>query len=172
MKTIKTQIKTIMLLLLLALSTNIYAQNEIKKNRMFVRVYNLDGKKINKGYVVSIGDTLLGLKRRGNDLEINVRNIGSIKTKRSAGHNLLIGSATGAAAGAILGAVSVEETNDLFGDSIYNISTVQGAVTGGLMGAAAGAAVGGITIAFKNSETFVINGDLGSWGLFQKRMQK
>lgn len=81
MKTIKNQIKIIMLLLVLAMSTNTFAQNEIKKNEMFVRVFNLDGKKINKGYIVSVTDTLLGLKQNNTFTEINVREIGSIKTK-------------------------------------------------------------------------------------------
>lgn len=166
MKTIKEQIKTILLLLVLALSTNSYAQNEIKKSGMFVRIYNLDGKKFNKGYVVSVGDTVLGLKRKGKYTEINVREMGSIKTKRSGGHNVLIGAVAGATTGVILGISTADP------DSFLGYSASEGASGFGLAGALGGAAIGGISIAFKNSETFVINGDLESWSLFQKRMQK
>jgi hypothetical protein len=167
MKTIKTQIKTIMVLLAFVLSTNIYAQKDTKKSGIFVRVYNLDGKKINKGHIAFVGDTLLGLKRNGKYTEINFKEIASIKTKRSAGHNVLIGSAIGATTGAILGAATADP-----GAWIYNYTAGEGAAAGALMGAAAGAAVGGISIAFKNPETYIINGSLENWSFFQKRMQK
>lgn len=75
---------------------------------LFVRVYNLDGKKIDKGLVVIVGDTVLGLKRNGNYIKINVREIGTIKTKSSGGNNVLAGATTGAATGAFLGAVTAD----------------------------------------------------------------
>ncbi len=161
MKTIKNQLKKIMLVLTLIMSTHSYAQKEILKNSIFVRVYNLDGKKMNKGYVAFVGDSILGLKRNGNYVEINVREIGTIKTKRSAGHNLLISTVAGATTGAIFGAVTAEESRDLFGNLYeYESKTITSYL---LIGTAAGAAAGGISIAIKNSHTYVINGDLESW---------
>lgn len=156
------QVKTIMLLFALVLSTHIYAQNEIIKSSMFVRVYNLDGKKINKGHVAFVGDTVLGLYEHGNYTEINVREIGTIKTKRSAGHNLLIGTAAGAVTGAILGVVTVDATNDLFGSWVYYPES-DGLVGGAMFGAATGAGAAGITILLKHSKTYIINGDLEKW---------
>ncbi|WP_157831524.1 hypothetical protein [Confluentibacter flavum] len=144
------------------MSTHMYAQKEIIKSSMFVRVYNLDGKKINKGHVTFVGDTILGLKRHGNIIQINVREIGTIKTKRSAGHNLLIGTTAGAAAGAILGVVTVNATNDLFGNWFYHTES-DGLVGGAMFGAVAGACNGGITAFLKHSNTYIINGDLEKW---------
>jgi hypothetical protein len=64
-----------------------------------------------------------------------------------------------------LGAVTADANDVQFAAGEFTVG-------GLLLGGAAGAAVGGITVLFKNSETFVINGDLRSWSLFQKRMQK
>jgi len=46
MKTIKNQIKTIALFFLLIFSINNYAQSETDNINIFVRVYNMEGKKI------------------------------------------------------------------------------------------------------------------------------
>ncbi|HSI69816.1 MAG TPA: hypothetical protein VK941_06275, partial [Gillisia sp.] len=59
----------------------------------FIRVYDLHGKKISKGRIQSITNTTLYLKGKQ---EIPVDSIGMIKTKHSAGNDLLIGSVTGA----------------------------------------------------------------------------
>ncbi|MGM5469581.1 hypothetical protein ACS386_04840 [Flavobacteriaceae bacterium LMO-SS05] len=158
MKTIKKQIKLIMLLLVLIVGTNIYAQKETAKNRIFVRVYNLEGKKINKGHVVFVGDTLLGLKRNGKFIEINIRNIGIIKTKRSAGNNILIGSAIGASSMAIIGA---SDKNGWF------TTSETAALYGIIIGLPAGATIGGITALFKKSETYIIDGNQSKWDIFK-----
>lgn len=167
MKTIKKQIKPVMLLLVLVLSTNIYAQKETVEKGMFVRVFNLDGKKINKGHVAFVVDTLLGLKKNGNDVEINVKEIGIIKTRRSAGHNILVGSAIGTTTGAILGVASADPDAWIFG-----YTAAEGATGFGLAGALGGAAIGGISIAFKNSKTIIINGDLAKFKIFKDTLVK
>lgn len=165
MKTIKKQVTTMMLVLALVLSAQSYAQKEILKSSIFVRVYNLDGKKINKGHVAFVGDTILGLNKNGNYVEIKVREIGTIKTKKSAGHNLLIGTAAGAATGAIFGAIVAEESRDLFYLYDYESEAITSFM---IIGTVAGAAGSGISIAIKNSETYVINGDLEKWQVFKR----
>src|SRR4051812_29523323 len=126
--------KSITLLLLILLGYNAYAQKSI-----FVRVYDLKGKKINKGHVTMVTDTALQLRRKTESVDIPVRTIGFIKTKRSAGNNLLIGSLVGATTFAILGVVSAEPD-----DAFLDYSEAEGAEVGALFGLAFGAAIGGI----------------------------
>lgn len=167
MKTIKNKIKIIVLVFALQFVINSYAQKETLEKGMFVRVFNLDGKKINKGHVAFVVDTLLVLKKNGNDVEINVKEIGTIKTKRSAGHNILVGSAIGTATGAILGVASADPDAWIFG-----YTAAEGATGFGLAGALGGAAIGGISIAFKNSKTIIINGDLAKFKIFKDTLVK
>jgi hypothetical protein len=167
MKTTKNKIETIVILFALLFGINSYAQKETVKKDMFIRVFNFEGKKINKGHVSFVGDSLLGLKKNGNYIEINVKEIGAIKTKRSAGHNILIGSAIGTATGAILGAASADPDAWIFG-----YTAAEGATGFGLAGALGGAAIGGISIAFKNSTTFTISGDLIKFKIFKETIDK
>ena len=136
-----------------------YAQEVEVKNNNFIRVYDLKGKKIIKGKVVRVSDTLLKLKSNGKITSINFNNIGYIKTKRSAGHNILIGSAIGTATGAIFGAAT--DPYAWFADT-----TDQAAFLGGIYGAMTGAAVGGITVLLKKSKVFIINGNESNWLMF------
>lgn len=130
---------------------------------MFVRIYNLEGKKTDKGKVIAVTDSTLQLKRTKGIESINFNDIGMIKTKRSAGNNILMGSAIGATSMAIIGAASADESS-----WIFSYSAGEGAAAGAFLGGTAGAAVGGITILFKNSKTFTINGELQKWKEFQK----
>ena len=142
MKTLKKQIKSIVLLIVLIFSINMSAQNELK-NKVYFRVYNLDGMKINKGHIVFLSDSIINLQSNNKNYEINVRDIGFIKTKRSAGNNVLIGSASGAVLGAVLGASSADPN-----DWILPYTSGEGAVIFGVLGGLGGGAIGGITTLF------------------------
>lgn len=154
-------IKTLVLVFLILLSQNIYAQKS-----MFVRVYDLAGKKINKGYVLSVTDTSLLLKGNSAADTIYALAIGHIRTKHSAGNNLRIGSIVGASSMAILGVVTAEPDAEILG-----YSAGEGAAAGALIGAPIGAAIGGLTILFKNSKHYSIDGDLTKWKTFQKMIE-
>ena len=167
MKTITKQFKRIGLLFLLIFSLNIYAQNETNISGIFVRVYNMEGKKINKGYFQLISDTILGLKKEQKIAQINVTDIGFIKTKRSAGHNVLIGSAIGGGTLAGLGAATADPDAWIFG-----YTAGEGFVAGAILGGSAGAAIGGITALFKNTSTYLINGSLANLKLFAESIAK
>lgn len=160
MKTIKIILMSISLLFVV----NGFSQKSNKKT--FVRVYNLEGKKINKGYIHSVNNEILVL-RRGNNLKIEteVKSIGKIKTKRSGGHNVLMGSAVGASLGAVLGVSTADPDAWIFG-----YSKGEGAIGFGTLGALGGAAVGGVAAGVKNTETFVINGQKENWKLFKERL--
>ncbi len=142
---------------------------------MFVRVYNLNGERINKGHVVFTNDTILRLKRGEKFININVKNIGQIKTKRSVGNNVLVTSLIGGGVGAIIGmATSEEETKittvPIIGTYEYTTGTSPGTGTliGGGVGLAGEALIGLGSSMFKKSETFIIGGDINKWKVFKQ----
>ncbi len=98
--------KKVILLLTLLTCISLSAQETTKTQTLFVRVFDLDGKKIGKGHIYATNDSILVLKKNEKLKELYVREIGKIKTKRSGGHNFLVGSATGVVAGAILGSIN------------------------------------------------------------------
>ncbi|MFG6686301.1 hypothetical protein ACGK9U_06955 [Mariniflexile sp. HNIBRBA6329] len=167
MKTYKEQIKTLTLSLIIMLSINFYAQESAIVKKAFLRVYNLEGNKIGKGHVVFINDSLLRLKVGSKQENISFQEIGSIKTKRSPGNNVLIGSVSGATLGAIMG-ISSADPDALF----FSYTAGEGAVAFGGIGALGGGVIGGITALFKKSETFAINADEVNWSLFQKAIDE
>jgi hypothetical protein len=134
--------------LLLAIGFGCMAQRN-----QFVRVFDLQGKKFYKGYVIGITDTSLIFK---NSIEIYATDIGMIKTKRSAGHNVGLGIPIGIAASYGTGSI-VGGWNGL---GIFLISPLTGAI-GGF-----------VSIAFKNPQTFEINGNLENWSRFKNEFQK
>jgi len=168
MKTIKKQFKTGVIMLVLAFGLNLVAQTERDK-QVFIRVYNLEGKKINKGHFQYINDSLLGLRRNKKAVQINVKDIGKIKTKRSAGHNVFLGSVIGGGTLALVGVASTESERQVSYDMGYwgtfnyttNRATAGENLAAGLvLGGVAGAAVGGITAIFKNPMTYIIDGKI------------
>lgn len=167
MKTIAKKIKRTTLVFILALSLNSYAQNEDIYSSEFVRVYNLQGKKINKGHLMFINDSLLTIKRNDKLIPLEIANIGFIKTKHSTGHNVLIGAAVGGGTLGVLGAATADPDGWVLG-----YSAPEGFAGGLVIGGAAGAVVGGITTLFKNSNTYLINGDLDKLKIFVEMILK
>ena len=133
---------------------NISAQEKKLKSNTFLRVYNLQGKKMAKGKLSSTNNNTLTLKRFKKPIIIPVDSIGYIKTKRSVGNNLLTGSAIGAGSVIILSTGSDES----FTEGYTGIGT--------LLFTGVGASVGAITAMFKNSRIFQIDGDKEKWDVF------
>jgi hypothetical protein len=150
----KTILSTV---LLIALGYSAWAQHST-----FVRVYDLAGKKIGKGHVFAVTDTSLQLEAKPTPLNFPVQRIGFIKTKRSGGNNVLIGSAIGVSTLAILSAATAEPEQDLFYDT-----PAEAAAFGAFFGLPIGAAIGGLTIVFKKSNHYLINGDISKWKVFK-----
>lgn len=152
------------------------SQNE-KTKKLYVRVYDLLGNKIEKGTVLFVNDTLLALNKKSKVVKIKVSTIGEIKTKRSTGEYIGTGALVGGISGAVVGFVSADEettveTRDgLFGgtytyESTSGTSPATGAFIGAGAGSAAGALVGlGISL-FNKSNAHRIEGDLDKWKLF------
>lgn len=144
--------KKVVLVLVLLVSPTLLAQNEIPN--IFIRVYDLEGNKIGKGKILSISKSTLQLERRSRTKEFSVSNIGSIKTKRSARNNVLVGAGIGAVTVGIAGA-AVSEPNDW----VFSFTKAEGAFGEAILGGVAGAGIGGITSLFKDSRTYIINGE-------------
>ncbi len=159
--------KILIFAITLILSINVCAQNGFENTNVFVRVYDLQGKKIGKGKILSISETSLQLNRKGESVKIPVSNIGFIKTKRSAGNNVLIGAIAGATTLGLIGAITAEPDAIIFG-----FSASEGAAGGAVLGGIAGAAIGGITILFKNSKSYEINGDKAKLKAFKEMIIK
>lgn len=150
----------LLLFILLVFSYHLSAQRS-----MYVRIYDLNGKKTNKGHLVATTDSTLIIEKDKNQVTIPVANIGNIKTKHSIGNNFLIGSSVGATFLVIVGILSANPDEFLVG---YTAS--QGALAGLIFGAPMGAAIGGITALLKNSKTFIINGNPEKLKEFMKLM--
>lgn len=161
--------KTPILLLLFFLSYNVYAQKPL-----FVRVYDIAGKKIGKGQILAITDSSILLQLFAKKDTIEVRNIGSVRTKRAPGHNIGMGMLIGGVSGAIVGAIAGQSEDQSSTSSTeqwqYHVSVVspaEASVLGLALGLFAGAAVGTISCAAKQSKTVLINGDYTKWKTFQ-----
>ena len=166
MKTIKNQLGTLIFCITIIFSADAYSQKDAKNLNPFIRVYSIEGKKIAKGHMVFINDSILGLKNGDKLIELGIDELGRIKTKKSSGNNILIGSATGATIGVILGVSTADP------DSFLGYTAGEGALAFGGLGAVGGAAIGGITSAFKNSETYIIDGDIRKWKIFKEMIEK
>ena len=145
------------------LSFHGYAQTQNNYKKIFIRVYDLQGHKIGKGKIVSITDSIIHLKRDKKSAKISMNYIGKIKTKRSAGNNILTGSVIGATTLGIIMAKPSDGDGWMGGDGY---TAVEGALGGVVMGGTTGAVLGAITVPFKFSKSYVINGDRVKWKAF------
>lgn len=142
--------KNALLLFSILMTINISAQDEINSQEIFVRLYDLDGKKIGKGKILSISDLEIQLSRGTKTETFPISNIGSIRTKRSIGHNALLGMGGGIAIGAMFGNID---------DSLLGFSGTGGGFIFGTLGGFAGVFVGIITGIFKKPKKYIINGE-------------
>jgi len=151
------------LLLLLSL---LFATTTVSaKKAPFIRVYDKEGNKISKGRIVMLTDTSLTIKKGDSIYTIRANEIGSIRSKRSGGHNVLIGSITGAALLAIGGIATAEPDAWIFG-----YTAGEGAAMGAAGGATAGGIIGAITTLFKDKKKYKIAGQPDSWKKFKQAM--
>ena len=157
--------KNLILAMACILSMGLCAQQGFEKNKVFVRVYDLQGKKIGKGTIHSISGTAIRLTWNDASKNTPVGSIGMIRTKRSPGHNLAVGALVGATPMALLGVATADP-----GGYIVGYSAGQGAAAGAVLGGGIGLIVGGITILFKNSVAYAIDGDPVKWKAFREQL--
>jgi hypothetical protein len=153
--------KLIALMVLLTINISIlHAQKKV-----FVRVYDMSGKKTAKGFLAGTTDSSILISRDTLPVSIPVTQIGYIKTKRSAGHTILISSLTGAVVCGIIGAASGEPpvNDNTFGGTLHDALTFtpgEAFVVGFILGAGAGAGIGAVIYGVGKHYTFEINGKL------------
>jgi hypothetical protein len=160
--------RTVLFLMLILFCGNLAAQKT-----PFLRIYDFQGKKIYKGKVYIITDSSLSLIGKKEPLNIPIKEIGYIKTKHSDGNNIVTGSVAGLLIGALMGALANTGANDIEEPVMTPLFTTgEVAAAGAIVGVGIGAAIGGITIAFKNSKTFHIDGDATKWQQFASIYEK
>lgn len=146
--------KYLIFTIFLVLSINVSAQNKIVNTNIFIRIYNLDGKKINKGTIKSISETSIELYLKGKTISVPLSKIGKIKTKRSGGNNVAKGALIGGGSLALLGLISGDDD-----PGIISFSATDKAAGGLIGGGLVGAGIGGITTIFKKSKFYIIDGN-------------
>ncbi|MBX3238822.1 MAG: hypothetical protein KIT80_08580 [Chitinophagaceae bacterium] len=153
------------LLFMIFLSSMVNAQK-----KLFVRVFDQSGKKISQGHIVAVTDSSLHLnvKRKG-AVDLMVTDIGKIKTKRPAGRNIWIGALAGVGAGAIIGGISHQPSEDVYFKTTLAEDILVGAL---VIGPLIGAAVGGVIALLNNPKIFIIKGSIENWKDFQSHAEE
>ena len=143
-------------LILVGITVNVSAQKKI-----FLRLYKISGEKFAKGFFAGTTDTAVLILNDNVITSFPVNQIGTIKTKRSIGHTILVSSAIFGVSASILFAAGSSGTTTGF----YTYSAGEGIAGGFLIGSAIGALVGAIIDASKKSQTFVIAGNAENWAM-------
>ncbi|PZP50744.1 MAG: hypothetical protein DI598_04885 [Pseudopedobacter saltans] len=125
---------------------------------VFVRIYDLTGKKIAKGRIVEITDSTILLK--GYEEAIHISEVGFLRTKHSMGSNLGWGTLIGFSALTTVGYIVYANNNDAY---LAGLNILAGATLGTLAGFVGGA----ITLPFKKIVQYDVNGDSEKWQAFR-----
>lgn len=155
--------KNLLLILAFLLVAATYGQQKIKIKGEFVRVYNLHRKKIGKGNILVLSDSVLQLKGNKGVQSFLIAEIGFIQTKKAPGNNVLIGAISGATVLAIVGGASADSS-----DSLLSYTTGEGAAVGAVLGVVSGAVLGTLSLIFKKSKVYPIKKDLSNWKTFKE----
>jgi hypothetical protein len=83
MKTLIKEIKILAMAIVLTFSISVYSQKKAKTHNVSLRVYNMEGKKMNKGSVLFVNDSLVGLKNSSEKPKTSMKDIRFIKSKNS-----------------------------------------------------------------------------------------
>lgn len=154
--------KNLIYILLCFISLSVFAQEKNQTTTKFVRIYNLEHKKIGKGIIQGVDETNLYVKRNSKILKIPFTDIGKIKTKRSFGRHVLYGLSSGALVVGLGNAIAYDD-NSISGPK----NRVDAAIGGAFVGIVLGSVVGGITHFFIPNKQFIINGNINLWNDFK-----
>ena len=152
--------KYLLFTIALFLCVNIKAQELPKKSKVFVRVYNNEGQKIAKGKILEITDKALILKKGSSSITVPTNEIMYLKTKRTNGHNILIGGLVGAGI-PVFGYALVGDSDGWATAAAVILAPIVGAI---------GSGIGYITTLFKNSQHYSIQGDPIKWKGFKETL--
>jgi len=147
------------LVLFLFAGENIHAQKNI-----FIRLYDLNGKKIGKGNLLPGTDSTIDVLRGKRTNTFSISNVGGVKTKRTFGHSVLIGTGVGVGLATIGIAVSAIASNSNNEETSFDA----GLIALGLP--YAGAFVGTVVGAITKRRTFEIKGNADNWKPLKDKM--
>jgi hypothetical protein len=155
--------KQFILFVLLLFSFELYAQTQDTgkaDKKIFVRLYSSNDK-IGKGHLLYGDDSTIEIMRKHKQLRFPVNKISFIKTRRSGGHNVLMGTAIGVGTSLALFVASAatddKENNEAPGGTSFGLGIA------GLIAPVAGVAGGSIAAAVRKRETFHVDGDVEKW---------
>lgn len=150
--------------LFLILSYSTLAQNTPVTNApRFVRVYDLDNKKIGKGVIIGLNDSALFVQQKNTVFRFPYTDIGQLKTKRSYVHDLFVSMGS---SGTLFGVFGLMNYNE---NRIGTVSRGQETTAGFVGGAMLGALVCSVYQIFKQDEKIKINGNYNDWLNFKNR---
>ena len=169
-------IKELVLLLsiLLYLNPHINAQK-----KAFIRIYPIGSPRVIKGLYLGHTDSAIIIFNKHQQDTISYLNIQQIRTKRSAGHHILIGAILGSVVGALTGLITNKNVPppdpncQLCGilDYSFSFTPLQAATAGALLGAAAGTAAGTIIGLTKKKEILIVAADFQNWKVIRARLE-
>ncbi len=153
-------------LILILLSTNLLSQK-----RVYIRIYTMGGKLVEKGYLTGTTDSSILLSKKDVSMEIKITEIGFIKSGRSADQTLLMGGLiTGTISGfwKMFAWVEPKSTTSLFSnisigglpkDTRFSMFSA-GFILGGIGGTAITGIIVGLT---KHSLYFPVKNEYDVW---------
>lgn len=137
------------------------------QKRTFVRVFDENGKKAHKGFLVATSDSSISLQSGKKISEISFNQISVLKLRRSIGNTILISSLLFGTAFAIVGAATADPSAWVFA-----YSAGEGAAAGFLGGTAMGALAGSLFYAFKKRPVFRVNQQATEWMKVKEQLQE
>ncbi len=167
------------LLLFIALC---FIQHADAQKKTFMRVYQSGKLKTVRGFYAGVTDSAIIIFSHNQNDTIFYADIQEIRTRRSGGHNILVGVVSGFVAGTITGLATYKkpapqppaDPNCTFCPLFnYDFSLTQGeaATLGGFLGSLEGLAAGGIISLARKKITFPVAGNFTNWLLLKKILE-
>ena len=137
------------------------------QQKKFIRVYLTGPAKVVKGYYGGHTDSSLIILANQQRVTMSYVQIQNIRTAKTVGHSILIGSVTGAFVGAITGLVTHKDPEpppaNCWFCITFETTPAENAAAGFTIGAMAGALVGTVSGFAKKKENLTIAGDFANW---------
>jgi len=159
---------TLTLMVGIFISTN-GQKTETPKN-VFVRVYDVNYTKLAKGNLLYSSDSTVKIKHHGKTDSFPVKKIFHIKTKRSIGHTVLIGTGIGTGIGLTVITIGVVVVNPGGGGSASMNPPRDHTPASAFIFPVVGAAVGVLIDLSIKRETFEIDGEIEKWKIAKNKL--
>lgn len=139
-----------------------------KKNSIFLRLYDANGKKIADGKFVASTDSTLQLVKNRKNNTIPIMVIDAIKPKHGGGYSILVGVASGMAVGTValvIGGIGQLKAHDDQSEIALDMGIVSviAPIVGGFGGSVA-------ELFRKSNNTYFIHGNTAEWLVLKKQL--